>query len=427
MQYIQSINPEGSNRVLGIVAAVFLVLVSSAFEICCRTAAAGTLEALENPSSALQKLDFNSATATNESDESRGEEILRRLSQNYDEARKAVNKLLKQPIAVEEAPSIPITCEDDPGQPDERAKAYVDAAVKPEWDLIQRLLSIQHDMDLVGMANEIFVLEKHLMERQKKKAQELMKSTMGKPEKVLAVYAFAIFVDHQMNLMGFPGEKELGLQITEWLPTSIKPLLNDLVQKHDYKKVGPLVKLLRLAEDIGSKSSTVQSFLDDLKAALSFELQLTFAIDYGAERIIESIFPVAISTIGGGIMGTGTGHYVKYWNPDVPSEKVKATDFKVTVKIENLTGCDGLATIILDRFYPDQEITVYKNEEAPCPFMKPAWQQYNADRLQNGMYTFKFKVNNLREYAIDDDVDYGGSFKTNKFTVKLIHRPGEMK
>ena len=253
-----------------------------------------------------------------------------------------------------------------------------------------------------------------------------MRTSKGKPEKVLAVISFAFFINQQMQLTGLAGGQESPLPIGEWLAASVKPLLNDIVQKHNYTLAGPLTKLSRLAEDLGSQSPSVQSLVGDLMSALSFELQLTFDIDYGAEHVVESVFPVALRydeiKREWVLKGTGTGHY-KYRN--VPEERVEAPDFKLTANIEKVMACDGLATLSLDRFYPDQELTVWKDSSVLTPFMKPAWQQYNADRLKKGMYTFEFKINNLREYAIDGSVDYGGSFKTNKFTVKLIHKPGK--
>ena len=142
-----------------IITASFLFLVPGALGFCSTTVARDE-GAIMIPGDVQQKFNFKTSLVSNSYDESAAKEISDQLSQNENEVRADVNKLLKHPVEVEEAPSIPITCEDDPSHPSKRVMAYVTSASKPELELFLKLLASQRDKGDVGMANENQALEK---------------------------------------------------------------------------------------------------------------------------------------------------------------------------------------------------------------------------------------------------------------------------
>jgi hypothetical protein len=220
-------------------------------------------------------------------------------------------------VPVPEPPSLELDCNE--GIVDllngDLVEHYIREASEPENTLLRRLLAARAATRLLSdvplnqlLATEKarqlmqknpddypdrFTYEMMLLTRLKEKVRKLLAAYPGKPDKLLAISAFACVVNRSMALLGEMDE-QLFAELARWEVNILNVLMQKLVKEHDYGQVEPILKVLRFATLTGSDDPAVLDFYERLRSALTFRLEATYSLDREKEWrwITKSQFPL---------------------------------------------------------------------------------------------------------------------------------------
>jgi hypothetical protein len=304
--------------------------------------------------------------------------VTAKLDRDEQAATAAAQALLKEKgISVPEPPSLPLDCVsgDDAKANAKILDAFVAAVGNPEMDLITNLLTVELQWQLRGRpADQSFALEKQLLGRLEKKALLLMRTYTGRPEKLLAVATAALGIARRLQLLGSEATAIMVL-IPGWWEASIDPLVNDVIEKHDYSKADTVWWVARSASLLGA-AVTAEQVQRKMEGALTFVLEAQLNVHWPAQDwLLASTFAMQHHAFDAGkdfLTGKGTGEYVSFTSPD--SMSTQAPAFPVAATLRNFDACAGTADLTIDRFYADAETYQIEDDDppppSPCPWSR---------------------------------------------------------
>jgi hypothetical protein len=344
-------------------------------------------------------------------------------------------KLLKSSMDVPTPPSIPLECTDDEtGQKnDEVIQKFVENALNPEDDLIARMLTQRMRIALTGdtgLDND-WSMEQALAGRIVRKAITMMDQFDGQEDKLVAVSDFAITAARKLALLGGDGGEgeQILARLASWNSKLIDKLIKDIKENHNYKRIPVVWKIAYHAELFGAQNNT-ESFLEKLRSALRFEVQLKFKVNLpDIENITEVNIPVQFDPEAGGLYqcsGSGQGSYLK---AEVDDEQitVATAPFPVQVAIKEFDPCNGTVKIGIDRFGSDADTMTFTTEDgsetSPWPISRDTGLSVFSEELDGGMAWFQLQVDNGSANAVDETIQRTKyEVVSGELTIKLIHK-----
>jgi len=376
---------------------------------------------------------FSSVVDVDVVDDAALKPVTAKLDRDEQAATAAAQALLKEKgISVPEPPSLPLDCVsgDDAKANAKILDAFVAAVGNPEMDLITSLLAVERQRQLLGRsADESFALEKQLLGRLEKKVLLLMGTYTGRSEKLLAVTTAALGIGRSMELLGSPATAILD-RLAGWWGASIDPLVNDVIEKHDYSKADAVVRVATSASLLGA-AVNADEVLRKLEGALTFGLEAQLNVHWPAQDwLLASTFVMEWHAIDAGksyLTGEGSGEYVSFTSPD--SMSTQAPAFPVTATLRNFDACAGTAELTVDRFYADAETYQIEDDDPPPPFtmalVKESFERMFAKYLKDGVYTLPVQVHNLDPRMVDQTIEVtstAGKVRA-EFDIVLTHTP----
>jgi hypothetical protein len=389
------------------------------------------LHDLTAPEATAEILHFSSYFASRPSNpELQG--IHKQYSEQYLQALKEADKLLKKGIEVPAPPSIPLECADaKTGQKNgEKIDQFVNKAMEPERQLINRMLSIRSVLARTGVgdADQVGDVEHRLISRLYHKASQLMNLNQGNEEKLLAVTTFSFQVARMLQLSGAASERstELLERLAVWHDRLVERLIEDIGQKHNYKKIPAVLFVARNAQLLGAENRT-EAILERLQNVLKFEVQINFDVHLPDEAwVTDSKVKVqfeanSLTTC----QGTGQGMYTSATSPNAV---ITAPAYPVQVKIKDFNPCEGTVTVGFDRFGAQNETYTIETDDEQIvldmPLVQNSGESLYGDHAEGGLYSFAMEVDNGNPIAAEK------RFEQSKFgkvygvlTIKLVHTP----
>jgi hypothetical protein len=362
--------------------------------------------------------------------------VTAKLDRDWQAATAAAQALLKDTgISVPEPPSIPLDCvaADAASANAKSLDDFVAAVGNPEMDLIRNLLAVERQRQLLGQSGDpSFALVNQLLGRLEKKVLLLMETYTGRPEKLQAVTTTALGIARSMELLGSPATAILG-QLAAWWRASIDPLLDDVIEKHDYAKAATVVWVARSASLLGAAVDD-DEVLRKLEAALTFGLEAQLNVHWPVgDWLLASKFVMANQGFASGsgrfLTGEGTGEYVSLSSEEFGF--TEASGFPVRATLQGFDACAGTAELTVDRFSADAETyqsTDPDNTTGPVTgsIVKPAFEAAFEEYLKDGVYAFPVEVHNLDPRMVDQTIEAAppsqGLF-TLEFDIVLTHTP----
>jgi hypothetical protein len=268
-----------------------------------------------------------------------------------------------------------------------------------------------------------------LLGRLEKKALLLMRTYTGRPEKLLAVATAALGIARRMQLLGSEATAIMVL-IPGWWEASIDPLVNDVIEKHDYSKADTVWWVARSASLLGA-AVTAEQVQRKMEGALTFGLEAQLNVHWPAQDwLLVSTFAMQHHAFDAGkdfLTGKGTGEYVSFTSPD--SMSTQAPAFPVAATLRNFDACAGTADLTIDRFYADAETYQIEDDDPPPPFtmslVKESFERMFAKYLKDGVYTLPVQVRNLDPRMVDQTIEVtstAGKVRA-EFDIVLTHTP----
>ncbi len=362
--------------------------------------------------------------------------VTAKLDRDWQAATAAAQALLKDTgVSVPEPPSLPLDCVSaDAAKSNAKSlDDFVAAVGDPEMDLIRNLLAVERQRQLLGQSGDpSFTLVKQLLGRLETKVLLLLETYTGRPEKLQAVTAAALGIGRSMELLGSPATAILG-QLAAWWGASIDPLLDDVIEKHDYAKAATVVWVARSASLLGAAVDD-DEILRKLEAALTFGLEAQLTVHWpGGDWLLASTFVMANQVFASGsgrfLTGEGTGEYASLTSDEL--EFTEASGFPVRATLQNFDACAGTAELTVDRFSADAETYQSTDPESNAgpvtgSIVKPAFESAFEEYLKDGVYAFPVEVHNLDPRMVDQTIEAAplsqGLF-TLEFDIVLTHTP----
>ena len=349
----------------------------------------------------------------------------------------AARALLKsKDIPVPEPPSLSFECgseEDDAAALD----AFVASVANPEMALITSLLTVERGRQLVGSSSDgyAFDLEKQLLARLQKKAELLLTTYTGQHEKLQAVTAAVLKIAYWMQLLGMDTGSLFG-KLTPLWESAIDALLEDVEQKHDYRKAEAVLRVARSAALLGA-ADTGDKTIERLEAALTFDFEGKVTQHWPQGNIkLSASFSLkfhATDSTEDFITGEGQGQYDSYEDTEglSPADawKMDGQPFTVTATLRNVDFCAGTGKLNLDRFSaPTETWTVQSaGHSETLPMGKTGFETSFADYQDGEVFVFPVTLSNLDAEMVSQTISGPAANISAELEVKLTHKPGAAK
>lgn len=374
---------------------------------------------------------------TSEFEEQDLAEFQNKAWKEYQRLAAEAQNLLKKPLDMPTPPSISLECTDEETgeENSEDIRAFVENAQNPESDLIGRLLTQRTILALTGdgeMGNlDESDLEPALVRRLGRKAIAMLEKYQGQEEKLLAVSAFAIDTARQLELLNAdPGvSAEILNSLAAWNRQLIDGLIKDIRENHNYWRI-PVVWTIAYNASVLGDIDIMERFLEDLKNALRFEVQVHFEVNMpDLNTITESVVPVQFEPENGLLytcLGEGTGTYLQA-EIDIEDITVAVSPFPVHVMVKDFDPCSGTVTIGVDRFGSDSDtmtaITDESSDTYPWTISRDAGEGLFSEEEADEMFWFVLPIENESATAVDETIDRTKhEIVHGELAIKLIHK-----
>lgn len=389
------------------------------------------LHDLSAPEPTAQLLHFSTYFASH-SDDAKINEIYKQAYEAYQQAVKDAKKLLKGEIQAPGPPSIPLECPDaETGEENgQELDKFLKDGMEPENALLVRLLTLRSVMARAGMDEfeAVGEVELRLINRQYRKAQELIGRYQGDEEKLLAVSLFVVEVARQLQLLGDTSEKSALLinDLASWTDKMVDTLLKDIAKDHNYKKIPVVLVVARKAQLLGAENRT-EIILEALQNALKFEVQINFALDLPDESWVTDS-KVQVRFEGNSLTTCQGGGKGVYTSATSPNAVITAPSYPIQVVIKDFDPCEGTVTIGFDRFGAASETYTIDPDDDPLvaemPLVQNSGEVLYADNAEGGIYWFTMEVENGNPVAAEESFEQSKYGKVDgNLTVKLVHTP----
>lgn len=368
-------------------------------------------------------------------EESQLAEALSAAAKEYQRLAAEADQLLKSPLDLPTPPSIPLECDDgETGQKNSQLiQAFVANAQNPEADLIGRLLEQRTIMALAGEEAQGVVsesdLEPALARRLGRKVTAMLERYQGQEEKLAAVSEFALDTARQLELFGTDEAlvSEILNSLAAWNRQLIDTLIQDIRENHDYKRI-PVVWTIAYNSSVLADVDITEGFLEELKNALRFEVQLRFEVNMpNIYNLTETVVPVQFEPENGLLYtctGEGTGRYL---NADLDIEEitVAVAPFPVQVQVHDFDPCSGTVTIGVDRFGSDSDTMTSTSDGVTYPWTisRDAGESLFSEEKSGDLFWFELPVENGNATAVDETI---GRVKheivEGTLTIRMTHK-----
>ena len=406
-----------------------------------------TVEATGYPVSHFSSLVFTDRGTLREQKTIPGleKEAQARLDKTMDMANKFL-KEHKNQIDVPVPPVYPLECQkqEDQQSLDDTLGKFLEKAREPESELVGFLLRDLAALNLVEAQDtrgeEVYDLSRRLLWRNHLKAVKLMDQYRGQPDVLLPVSLFAMRAAQEASQLLTYGEGEeaaLLERVTQFLSSSVKPLLEDLRVNHNYRQARSLLRIAGWQTALGLTYDSIEPLIGQINKALRFELELdvhyvTLDSDYG----VFGVFPLRFDEFLNYMQGKNMPGFT--FVTSVPDTTMSGAPDMTSIIVPEFNPCEGKGRFALDRFWATGEVMTSDGESIPIPVTQRWWEfsfaEYKTDTGEDGfpgmagtsMYSFPFAVQNGQEIAAEGEVK-GKHNAGNKlditFTYRLRHTP----
>lgn len=352
-------------------------------------------------------------------------------------------------IEMPRPPAWPLGCETEEAQTarDKALQEFLWNGMQPEADLARFLLrdlkwqSLLGDFDMTE--TEAHALLVKLAKRQMKKSELLMKAYEGQPDYLMPVASFLLKSARELNFLtvgtGGLDFVPLAEKLRAWVYKSVKPLLTELREQHDYRLMKVLVQIAVWQQHLGGTMDASQRILDDLEKAMRFELQLTVHyVTADGDMSLFCYFPLKANETLSVMSGSNTPGFS--YASNVEGSTFTASPVSTNVMVTEFNPCKGTGRFVLDRFWANAETLVSEDDSFDMQVSKRWWefcyQEYKTEIGEDGLpgmtestvYAFPLEVINGQAIAAQGSVDgknnSGGRMKVT-FEYKLVHMPGD--
>lgn len=380
-------------------------------------------------------LHFSTAYGDPLSDDEKAKQLQNQASEEYKEIRKIALDYLKEPITVPKPPEISLRCPADHTPQDEEAiRKFVLLLNHPEGEIIQELLAAARtDTLLNGTDDEdAFSIALSLAERVMKKVVKLFQTYYPKEEYAKAITQAALITQRDYELLG-GNEMDFTKKVAEWVNVIAEKFLTELKEKHDYKLIKVLFTLTREATLLGSARPDL---LDDLLAALTFEVQYENTVILGGEVTYKTSGKATYAASNEGLsnyIAQGTGQHTSFESPQPLLTLKMPNEYGFETTIENFDPCfNDTFDIYIDKFANDMESYIAAGYGRTINGAVQAnSRMVFIDLMTHGLkgsagnefYKFTVPLQNLNVNAAEAHFNRQMEEVAVKFTIRLVHTP----